>query len=132
MRICIDLDGVISELKKENEQYSDLEPVNNALLKIKELKQNGHYIIIYTARHMKTCNGNLGLVNSRITKITLDWLEKHNIQYDEIYFGKPYADLYIDDNAIRFNNWEELDIKNLPISREKDKRNLQTNLTSEE
>ncbi len=120
MRICIDLDGVISKLKKENENYSELEPVENAKLMINELKKRGHYIIIYTARHMKTCEGNIGLINSRIAKITLDWLKAHGIEYDEIYFGKPFADLYLDDNAIRFNSWNEIDVENLPISREKE------------
>ncbi len=120
MRICIDLDGVISKLKKENENYSELEPVENAKLMINELKKRGHYIIIYTARHMKTCEGNIGLINSRIAKITLDWLKANGIEYDEIYFGKPFADLYLDDNAIRFNSWNEIDVENLPISREKE------------
>ncbi|MBN9293821.1 MAG: capsular biosynthesis protein [Flavobacteriia bacterium] len=115
-RICIDLDGVIANLKKNGETYSDILPVEGAQEKLEALKRNGHYIIIQTARHMKTCEGNLGKVNARITKITLDWLEKHNIPYDEIYFGKPWAHLYIDDNAFRFRNWNSIedDGSNLP------------------
>lgn len=119
MRICIDLDGVISKLKQGSEAYSELVPVEDCISKIRDLKAQGHYIIIYTARHMKTCNGNLGLVNAKITQITLDWLKKYEIPFDEIYFGKPYADLYIDDNAFRFNSWSEIDITNLPLPHEK-------------
>ncbi len=121
MRICIDLDGVISKLKQTGEDYSELKPVENAISKLHELRYNGHHIIIYTARHMKSCEGNVGLVNARIGKMTLDWLEKYDVPYDEIYFGKPFADLYIDDNAIRFNGWGEIDVNNLPLSREKEK-----------
>jgi capsule biosynthesis phosphatase len=121
MRICIDLDGVIAELKKENETYADVKPIAGAVEKIKKLKENGHYIIIYTARHMKTCEGNVAKVISKIGKITLDWLEKYQIPYDEIVFGKPWADVYIDDNGFRFKNWDEIidDGSNLPVSSEK-------------
>lgn len=116
MRICIDLDGVICSIKKKGETYMDVSPLEGAIEKIKGLKESGHYIIINTARHMKTTESNLGLINARITKITLDWLDKHEIPYDEIYFGKPWAQVYIDDNAFRFNSWNEIsnDGVNLP------------------
>ena len=121
MRICIDLDGVICNLKKEGEQYEDLLPVANAPEYTRALKSAGHYIIIYTARHMKTCQGNVGMVGARISLITLRWLEKYEVSFDEIYFGKPYADIYIDDNAYRFDSWAELnkDGSDLPLSKEK-------------
>jgi capsule biosynthesis phosphatase len=121
MKICIDLDGVICRLKKEGEKYEDLLPVDGAPEKLRELKNAGHYIIINTARHMKTCQGNLGLVGARITLVTLKWLEKHEIPHDEVYFGKPHADIYIDDNAYRFHDWSEIagDGGNLPMSKEK-------------
>ena len=57
---------------------------------------------------MGTCQGNVGKVIRNVGKITLDWLDKHGIEYDEIYFGKPNGDLYIDDRAIRFSSWHEL------------------------
>jgi capsule biosynthesis phosphatase len=121
MRICIDLDGVIAEIKKENETYADVKPVKSAVEKIKKLKENGHYIIIYTARHMKTCDGNVYKAISKIGLITLEWLKKYDIPYDEIVFGKPWADIYIDDNGFRFKSWDEIkdDGSNLPISTEK-------------
>jgi capsule biosynthesis phosphatase len=121
MRLCIDLDGVICRLKKEGETYDNLLPVEGAPEKLRELKEAGHYIIINTARHMKTCQGNLGMVTARISLVTLNWLEKYNVPYDEIYFGKPHADVYIDDNAYRFSSWDEIgdDGDGLPISKEK-------------
>jgi tRNA A-37 threonylcarbamoyl transferase component Bud32 len=64
------------------------------------LKELGHTIIIYTARRMKTHNGNVGAVISDIGRVTFDTLDKFNIPYDEIYFGKPHAHFYIDDLAI--------------------------------
>lgn len=123
-RICIDLDGVICQLKVEGETYSDVKPIDGVIEKMTSLKKSGHYIIILTARHMKTCEGNVGLVVSRIAKMTLDWLEKYNIPYDEIHFGKPWADIYIDDNAFRFTSWDEIsnDGSSLPQSHEKSVR----------
>lgn len=112
-RICIDLDGVIAEIKEPNQSYSDVGVVEGAKEYLSSLKDNGHYIIIFTARHMKTCDGNISLVMKRIGKITLDWLERNNIPFDEIQFGKPYAHYYIDDNAIRFNGWNGLSLDDI-------------------
>ena len=119
-RICIDLDGVICSLKKSGETYADVTPLPGAIEKLKAMRAAGHYIILNTARHMKTCNGNTGLVVARIGAVTLQWLADHGVEYDEIYFGKPWAELYIDDNAMRFSNWDEIagDGSNLPRSTE--------------
>jgi capsule biosynthesis phosphatase len=121
MKICIDLDGVICKLKLPGEKYEDLLPVDGAPEALQALRDTGHYIIINTARHMKTCQGNLGLIGARITLLTLTWLQKYNIPYDEIYFGKPHADVYIDDNAYRFLGWDAVakDGSSLPTSKEK-------------
>ena len=84
------------------------------------IREEGHYIIIFTARHSKTCNGNAGLILARQGLTTLEWLRKYDIPYDEIHFGKPFADIYIDDNALRFENWDEsLKASNIPLSAEK-------------
>jgi capsule biosynthesis phosphatase len=119
-RICLDLDGVIAELKKPGQTYRTLDPVPGAVEKLRAFKAAGHYLIIQTARHMKTCGANVGLVNARIAKDTLDWLEDHGIPYDEIYFGKPWAQIYIDDNGFRFLDWNAIadDASNLPGNRE--------------
>jgi capsule biosynthesis phosphatase len=125
-RICIDLDGVIADFKKGNETYADVNVIEGAKEKLSELKQNNFYIIIQTARHMKTCEGNVGLVNAKITKITLEWLEKHQIPFDEIYFGKPWAHIYIDDNAFRFEKWNTIasDGSSFPKNNESHKKEL--------
>ena len=123
MRICIDLDGVICRLKEPGQNYADLEPVDGAVEKLRGLKAAGHYLIICTARHMKTCEGNPGAALARQGLVTLDWLKRHGIEYDEIHFGKPHAQVYIDDNALRFESWSALagDGSNLPQSAEQRK-----------
>lgn len=107
-RIAIDLDGTICPIKDSPTSYAALEPLPGAVERIRELRGKGHYIIIVTARNMATCEGNVGKVMKKVGKLTLDWLADHGVEYDEIHFGKPNADLYIDDRALRFSDWSEI------------------------
>ncbi len=108
MRICIDIDGTICELRQPNQSYQDVEPIVGAADKINFLKKQGHYIILHTARHMKTCNANLGQVIALQGHTLIEWLKKHNFEYDELLFGKPYADVYIDDKGMQFKgSWHD-------------------------
>jgi thiamine kinase-like enzyme len=56
---------------------------------------------------MKTHQGNVGSVLKDIALITFDTLRNFLIPYDEIYFGKPHADFYIDDLAV--NAFEDIE-----------------------
>ena len=41
--------------------------------------------------------------------ITVTWLAKHNVKYDQIVFGKPYSDTYyLDDKALDVETFLEL------------------------
>lgn len=121
MRICVDLDGVLCEVKRRDESYADVKPIPGAAEALASLRGNGHTVIINTARHMKSTGGNVGSVLARVGSVTLEWLAAHGMEYDEIYFGKPFADLYIDDNALRFTSWSEIDTAgdNFPVSTER-------------
>lgn len=108
MRIGVDLDGVICTIKKPDESYADVKPIPGVVEKLTELRNNGHTIIINTARNMKTCEHNVGKVMKNVGLITLQWLEDNKIPYDEIFFGKPNTEVYIDDRCIRFSSWDEI------------------------
>ena len=99
-RICFDLDNTLVTFPTVTDDYTSVKPIEKNISFLKYLKSFGNIIIIYTARRMKTHNGNIGKINSDIGKITFETLDKFNIPYDEIYFGKPYADFYIDDLAL--------------------------------
>tara|TARA_Y100000589_G_scaffold61480_1_gene52623 strand:+ start:5763 stop:7661 length:1899 start_codon:yes stop_codon:yes gene_type:complete len=99
LRVCFDLDNTLFRYKFPNENYSDIKPIEESINLLKTLKNLGHEIIIYTARGMATANQNLGSSLKRVGKDTFDVLHKYKIPYDEIYFGKPNADIYIDDKA---------------------------------
>lgn len=113
MRIVVDLDGVICSIRQSNQTYAELEPVPGAVQRLKELRAAGHYIVIQTARHMKSCDSNVGLVMKRLGKVTLDWLEANGVEYDEIFFGKPNGEVYIDDRGLRFENWQDITMERL-------------------
>lgn len=119
MRICVDLDGVICQLRRPDQSYNDLEPVRGAVDALRQWRSDGHTVIIHTARHMKSTGGNVGLVVARLGSVTLDWLERHGVEFDKLHFGKPHADVYIDDNAVRFATWDQLTKNELPVSRER-------------
>lgn len=100
LRICFDLDNTLVSYPVVAGDYSTVKPINRNVMLLRKLKNDGHEIIIYTARRMKTHNGNIGKVIKDIASVTIDTLEKLNIDYDELIFGKPIADIYIDDRAI--------------------------------
>lgn len=108
IRIVIDLDGTICEIKTGDQHYADVLPLPGASKKLREFRAAGHYIIIQTARNMATQENNLGKVMKNVGLTTLEWLEKHEIEYDEIYFGKPNGHIYLDDRAVRFASWDEI------------------------
>lgn len=105
--MCVDLDGTICELTADGD-YANARPVPGAREALAELRERGAYIIIYTARRMRTHDGNVGKVIEEIGDLTRAWLRRHDIPHDEIVFGKPYAHVYIDDLAHRFKRWDGL------------------------
>ena len=120
MRIVVDLDGTICPIRQDPQTYADLKPLPGAIDTLKQLKADGAYIIIQTARNMATQKGNVGKVMQNIGKITLDWLAEYEVPYDEIFFGKPNGEVYLDDRAFRFTNWEEITFDSLKkVAKEK-------------
>lgn len=107
MRFCFDLDNTI--LMNEGSYYK-VEPRHEVIKLMHDLRKAGHTLIIYTARNMNTYAGNTHKVLANIASHTFTQLEEYDIPYDEIAFGKPSADAYIDDkaiNALSFKSIEE-------------------------
>lgn len=100
LRICFDLDNTLVTNPTIAGDYSTVKPIAKNIQLLNNLKNDGHEIIIYTARRMATHKGNIGKVIKDIASITLDTLEQFDIIYDELIFGKPIADIYIDDKSL--------------------------------
>ena len=63
------------------------------------LKDDGHVIIVHTARGMNTYSGDAKKASENLKDLTIKQLEEWNLKYDELIFGKPSADIYIDDKG---------------------------------
>ena len=107
-KYCFDLDGTICEIKKEHQDYSELKPLKDSVKILKKLNKNGHYIIIYTARRMRTHDNDIKKVIDEVGELTIETLRKYEIPYDELHFGKPVADYYIDDKGYKLETWNKL------------------------
>lgn len=107
LRLCFDLDGTLVSHPRVRGDYSTVDPIHENIEFLRMAKDRGAYIIIYTARRMKTHNGNISKVIEEIGNVTRDTLVKFNIPHDELIFGKPYAHFYIDDLAVPA--WSELE-----------------------
>jgi capsule biosynthesis phosphatase len=104
LTFIFDIDGTICPIKGKEGDYADLVPYKEMVMKIREYKSNGAKIVLFTSRNMNTYNGNLGMINANTAKILLSWLEKWDIPYDEIVYGKPWPGhqgFYVDDRSIR-------------------------------
>lgn len=114
--IVMDIDGTLCENKPKNVEYIDLNPNEKVLKKLLEYKERGYYIILYTSRNMRTYQGNSGKINANTAKVIFEWLDKFNIPYDEIIFGKPWCGhngFYVDDKAIRPSEFVNLSIEEI-------------------
>jgi capsule biosynthesis phosphatase len=104
VKLIIDIDGTLCPIKSNDEEYSEIEPYAEMINRIREYKEQGTTIVLHTSRNMNTYNGNMGLINANTAKVLLEWLEKWDIPYDEIIYGKPWAGhrgLYVDDRTVR-------------------------------
>jgi capsule biosynthesis phosphatase len=100
LRFCFDLDNTLVTFPTIPNDYTTVKPIHKMINTVQTLKKAGHEIIIYTARRMKTHEHNIGKIIKDIALITLNTLEQFNIPYDELVFGKPIADIYVDDRSI--------------------------------
>ena len=113
--ICFDIDNVICKTNATKD-YSKSIPIKKNIKVINQAYRKGFNIILYTARYMGRCNGNLACVKKQIKPLTLKQLQKWGVKYHKIHFGKPSFDLFIDDKSIFFRkDWSKLLKKKLNI-----------------
>ena len=102
-------------------------PYAEMVEKLREYKREGARIILYTSRNMNSYNGNIGLINKHTAAVLSKWLEKWDIPYDEIVYGKVWPGhkgFYVDDRTVRPDEF----LKYSPEELEKicsDSRNLE-------
>jgi hypothetical protein len=96
MIFCFDLDDTLCI--SPTMDYSKAEPIITRITRVNELYATGHRIKIYTARGSET-----GIDWKNTTESQLaNW----GLMYHELYFGKPSADIYVDDKACNERDFE--------------------------
>ncbi len=111
-----DIDGTLCPIKRKEERYEDLVPFSKMIEKLRFYKNHGAKIVLYTSRNMNSYGGNIGLINKNTAKILLDWLEKWQIPYDEIVYGKiwpGHKGFYIDDRTVRPDEFLNMNVEEL-------------------
>jgi hypothetical protein len=96
MVIYIDIDDTIC-YSPNKPDYTDSTPILENIEKANKLYEQGHTIIYWTARGTRT--------GKDWRKVTEDQFEKWGVKYNEIQFGKPYYDMFIDDKNLNTKDW---------------------------
>jgi len=119
MNIVIDIDLTLCKAEVFNGvgDYKNAKPISKVIEKINKLHDEGFFIILYTARGMKTFKNNIKKLESFHRPILEEWLKKHNVKYNELIFGKLWKPDYffIDDRNLTLNQF----IQNEPSDFEK-------------
>ncbi len=100
-KLIIDLDNTITV---DHKSLGYDQKVVNSMVKEAIVASTEKFdITIFTARNMKSLNGDLKKIHETTKPIALKWLEENQIPYDDIIFGKPYCGEeghYVDDKNI--------------------------------
>ncbi len=91
LTFVFDVDGVIASIAPEND-YRRARPFAPGIAALNRLHAAGNRVVICTARGDRT--------GQDWAEMTHDQLRRWGVQYDELRFGKPAADYYVDDRAM--------------------------------
>lgn len=100
--LVIDIDDTISFTY--NRDFENSVPNQPVIDRINELYDEGKIIILFTARGGKSCN-TLEEKELKYRGVTERWLNKHNVKYHKLMFGKPNADYYVDDKNLSIDEF---------------------------
>ncbi len=95
MIYCFDVDGTLCT--NTDGKYDAAEPYLDVIEQVNTLYAAGHQIILFTARGSTT-----GIDWRQLTE---EQLRMWTVNYHQLIFGKPHADIYIDDKAMHPRSW---------------------------
>jgi capsule biosynthesis phosphatase len=104
--VVMDLDGTICT-QETHENYPKAKPYKAVIARMKRLREYGWKIKIFTARGMIRYGGYVQLIELNMRKMTEQWLKDNDVPYDELIFGKPVGDLYVDDKGANVSEFAE-------------------------
>lgn len=95
----IDVDETICTVPSIPGEYMTCDPDMEMIAKINKLYHQGHTIILFTARGMRSCDGDLEAIEAIVRPVLVDWLDKYGVEYTRLIMGKPWGPnvRYVDD-----------------------------------
>ena len=112
--ICFDIDNTICKSTTNN--YKNSKPIKKKIEFINILYKKGYYIKLFTSRFMGRNNENKILAKKQGYKFTKKQLNGWGLKYNELLFGKPSFDIYVDDKSLNFKeSWPRLLKKKLKL-----------------
>lgn len=96
-KYCFDIDGTLCT--NTEGAYESAEPFDDVIAKVNALYDQGCMIYLYTARGSTT-----GIDWRHLTE---DQLSRWGVKYHSLHFGKPTADIYVDDKAVNIKDWRK-------------------------
>jgi hypothetical protein len=95
MIYCFDIDGTLCT--NTSGDYEEAEPIPEVIAHVNELFERGETILLWTARGTTT-----GIDWRELTERQLaTW----GVKYHQLGFGKPQADVYVDDRGLSLDEW---------------------------
>ena len=102
--ICFDIDNTICKSYKNDYQKS--KPIKRNIKFINLLFNKGYYIKIFTSRFMGRSSKKKSLAKKKGLKFTKKQLNNWGLKYNQLIFGKPSYDLFVDDKNLGYEkNW---------------------------
>lgn len=102
-QLVVDIDNTIT-IHNSHKEYQSKSVNWDVVNKLRQYQEEGFEIVLYTARNMRTFDGDLSKINKITAPTLIEWLNVNNIPYDGIIYGKPWCGnegFYVDDKAIR-------------------------------
>jgi len=87
--------------------YEKSTPITASVERIRSLKQDWHQIILFTARGMRTFNGDLKKIKKEHEERLIGWLKQNEVPYDSLVFGKPWGPnpIYVDNRNLSLHSF---------------------------
>lgn len=105
MKLVFDIDGVLCD--EYHPDVNQRTPYTNRIRTVNDYYDSGHTIIIFTSRGMNSCNDDAIASDLKYRAITEAQLAKWGVKYHALFFGKPNADVYIDNKNMLLEDFFE-------------------------
>ena len=102
--IVMDIDNTLSfsDTYGDVNAYANAKPNKDIIKVMQKMDKLGYTFILHTSRGYISCNEDTAAAEKKYREQIETWMHKHNVPYEKLVFGKPYAAIaYVDDKGLR-------------------------------